>query len=109
MGMEMKPSDLGELYILLRMYMQCYGPGVGRTELLLSDVKNRYRSAYETMYHKKAPAEVSNPRGAGRKPVNDPNLSAKVRTLYAEGKTMREIARVVNCSVGHVHKLIREQ
>ncbi|MCC8101632.1 MAG: UPF0236 family protein [Clostridiales bacterium] len=52
--------------------------------------------------------EARNPREAGRKPANDPHMAESVCRFHADGKTIREIAQLVNCSVGHVHKLIHE-
>lgn len=107
-GMQMPLTDLSELHILLRVYIQCYGTGERDSELL-SEVEARYRLLYRRRNQSDAPAEITNPRNAGRKPVVDPEKAERVRQLYSAGKTMREIAAMESCSASHVFKLIHEQ
>ncbi len=106
-GMQMQLTDLSELHILLRLYIQCYGT-VERDSELLSEVETRYRLLYSQQNHSEAPVEITNPRNAGRKPVVDPAKAERIRKLYSAGKTMREIASMESCSVSHVFKLIHE-
>lgn len=107
-GLEMNPTDLGELYILLRLYIQCYGTE-GRDSELLSEVEEKYRTRYKSYYRRDAPAEIRNPRNAGRKSTADPAVANRVHKMHADGKTIREIAAAESCSVGYVHKLIHER
>ena len=106
-GLEMPLTDLSELHILLRVYIQCYGTGERDSELL-SEVEERYRKRYKIYNRKDAPAAITNPRNAGRKPSINPDRDERIRQMRAEGKTIREIASAESCSVGYVHKLIHE-
>lgn len=106
-GLEMNPTDLGELYILLRVYVQCYSTEE-RDSQLLAEVEEKYRVRYRSYNHRDAPAEIRNPRNAGRKPTMDPAQAERIRQMHADGKTIREIAAAESCSTGYVHKLIRE-
>ena len=103
----MNPTDLGELYILFRVYMQCYDTD-GRHSQLLAEIERKYRTRYKSYYHKDAPKEVRNPRNAGRKSTIDPAKAKRICQMHADGKTIREIAAAESCSTGHVHKLIHE-
>ncbi|MCC8101192.1 MAG: hypothetical protein LIP11_02685 [Clostridiales bacterium] len=106
-SMQMPLTDLSELHILLRVYIQCYGTGERDSELL-AEVEARYRLLYRRRNHSDAPAEITNPRNAGRKPVVEPEKAERVRQLYTAGKTMRETAAMESCSASHVFKLIHE-
>lgn len=50
-----------------------------------------------------------NPRGAGRKQKLTDTDKETIRSYKAQGKTIREIADLYNCSVGLVHKIINEK
>lgn len=104
----MSLADLGELHILLRMYIQCYGAD-SSSLTLLSDVEKKYMDQYMRFNGGKTPRSISNPRNAGRKSTIEPAKAEKIRHMHAGGKTIREIAQAESCSIGLVHKLIHEQ
>ena len=54
------------------------------------------------------PIKVHNARGAGRKPRFKAAEVNKIKRMYSKGKSMREIAEIMGCSVGLIHKLINE-
>lgn len=59
--------------------------------------------------HKLNSEKPKNERGAGRKPKF---LEVEVATMHMyrlQGKTIKEIAEIYDCSVGLVHKLINEK
>lgn len=97
--MEMKKVDLGELYILLEMYERTYG---GVPGALLNSIGAAYKM-------QGGEGNIRNPRGAGRKKVTTQEEIEKAKGLREKGYKIREIARELGCSVGHVHKLIHEQ
>ncbi len=47
--------------------------------------------------------------GAGRKQKFNSEEIEQIRRMYAEGHSMREIAKCMGCSVGLIRKLINEQ
>lgn len=52
--------------------------------------------------------ESRNKRGAGRKQkFNDTDIET-IKMYRFQGKTIKEIAEIFNCSVGLIHKLINE-
>lgn len=110
MRIEMKPTELGELYALLSMYGQVYG-GIG--EELLLEVADKYDKAMTgrgcDKGNKGAKMSPNNPRGAGRKPREIEGEIEKILELRREGMTIREIALQAGCSTGRVHKLINER
>ena len=99
----MRGSDLAELYTLLGMYDRIYG---GVPEELIGSVKDAYRA--ESRNKKGEIAEITNPRSAGRKSGVTQERIQKAGQMHAEGCSMREIAKEMQCSIGHVHKLINE-
>lgn len=50
-----------------------------------------------------------NERGAGRKEKFTEQEKETIRMYRLQGKSMREIAKIYECSVGLIHKLINEQ
>lgn len=50
-----------------------------------------------------------NERGAGRKPKFTDKERETIKMYRLQGKTIKEIATIYNCSVGLIHKLINEQ
>jgi len=109
MLLQMKPSDLGELYALLDMYQNIYGPA---GDNLLAEIAGNYKisAACYCRGRGKNPdiIPITNPRGAGRKRRDIPEESEKICQLRKSGMTIRAIASETGCSVGYVHKLIHE-
>lgn len=99
----MRGTDLAELYTLLGMYDKSYG---GVPEELIRSVKDAYQAACRN--GKGETAEITNPRNAGRKSGVTQERIQKAGQMHAEGCSMREIAKEMQCSIGHVHKLINE-
>ena len=95
---EMKRTDLGELYILLEMYGRTYG---GVPENLLETIKGAYR-------RQGGEKPIRNARGAGRKSRISPEQICRARELREKGCKIREIAEEMGYSTGFVHKLINE-
>lgn len=108
MPLQMKPSDLGELYTLLTMYRNVYG---GVEDKFLFEIAGNYNlsascSGCGGKNHAVLP--VTNPRGAGRKRRNNPDEAGRIRQLRKSGRSIRAIASETGRSVGYVHKLIHE-
>lgn len=97
---EMRKSDLGELYTLLGMYRITYG---GVPEELMGEVEAAYKRGIGVGF------SVGNPRGAGRKSTITPEKIRKAEELRKKGHPIRKIAEEMGCSTGYVHKLIHEQ
>ena len=55
------------------------------------------------------PIKVHNERGAGRKTKFSDQEKETIRMYRLQGKTIKEIAQMYNCSVGLIHKLINEK
>lgn len=53
--------------------------------------------------------KLKNERGAGRKEMFNEEQKARVKMLRLQGKSYRDIAKDMNCSVATVHKIINEQ
>lgn len=96
---EMRKSDLGELYALLGMYRITYG---GVPEELMEEVEAAYKRGIGPGF------SVGNPRGAGRKSKITPEKIRKAKELREKGDPIRKIAEEMGCSAGYVHKLIHE-
>lgn len=96
---EMKASDLCELYILLEMYGQTYGTTEGIRDLTEA-VKAKCREQGIT--------DIRNPKNAGRKKVHGQETESEILELRRQGLTMRQIAQETNVSAGYVSKLIKK-
>ena len=100
MLLQMKSSELGELYALLHMYQNVYGGVEGKLLAEIVDNYNISAACFCCNSENKQPVPpITNPRGAGRKRRNVPQEAAKIRQLR-ESDTGR--------STGYVHKLIYE-
>lgn len=97
---EMKKSDLAELYTLLELYGRSYGK-MAEVEELLTEMERRYEKARGT-------GEIGNSRGAGRKGKYPEETKRKILELREEGNSIRKIAGETGCSTGYVQKLINE-
>ena len=53
--------------------------------------------------------QLKNERGAGRKPKLSEQDQELIKMYRIQGKTIRELALMFNCSLGTIHKLINEQ
>lgn len=109
MLLQMKPSELGELYALLNMYQNVYGGVEGK---LLAEIVDNYNISVACFCcnskNKHIIPPITNSRGVGRKRRNVPQEAAKIRQLRESGKTIRAIASETGRSTGYVHKLIYE-
>lgn len=54
-------------------------------------------------------ARIHNERGAGRKSKFTDQEKESIRMYRLQGKTIKEIAEMFNCSIGLIHKLIHEK
>ena len=54
-------------------------------------------------------ARIHNERGAGRKSKFTDQEKESIRMYRLQGKTIKEIAEMFNCSIGLIHKLIQEK
>ena len=102
--MEMRKTDLGELYALLEMYQRVYGEV---PEGLLIKIENRYEKSHGPGADRER--RITNPRGAGRKSKITEERIRQAKELKEKGYKIREIGKEMGCSTGHVHKLINEQ
>ena len=109
MLLQMKSSELGELYALLHMYQNVYGGVEGKLLAEIVDNYNISAACFCCNSENKQPVPpITNPRGAGRKRRNVPQEAAKIRQLRESGKTIRAIASETGRSTGYVHKFIYE-
>ena len=100
MNVEMNRQDLLELYQLAVMYTRCYDLELGE---LLEGISEKYRknTGGEDIRSSR------NPRSAGRKRVYADNTDRTVLKLRDSGMTLREIARTLQCSIGHVQDVLK--
>lgn len=103
--LEMKATDLGELYVLLKMYQMVYEEV---PEWLIGNIERRYKTIYEVRNSNIRALSITNPRGAGRKSNIAPEEKEKILRLRRSGMTIREVASETGYSIGYVHKLIHE-
>lgn len=103
--LEMKATDLGELYVLLKMYQMVYREV---PEWLIKDVEYRYKTTYGVKSDDIGAVSITNPRGAGRKSNVGAEEKEKILRLHRSGMTIREVASETGYSIGYVHKLIHE-
>ena len=68
----------------------------------IKDLKNEIKILNEKIKHK------HNERGAGRKERFTKQEKASIKMYRLQGKTMKEIAEMFNCSIGLIHKLINK-
>ena len=83
----------------------------GRQAVIIEQLQNELKQAKEEIkvLKKQQPTKVHNERGAGRKQkFNDVEIE-EIKTMYANGKSMRAIAKEKKCSSALVCKLINEQ
>lgn len=80
----------------------------GRQAAIIEQLKNELKQAKDEIkaLKEQQPIKVHNERGAGRKPKFKEAEVNKIKRMYSKGKSMREIAANMNCSVGLIHKLI---
>lgn len=62
----------------------------------------------ENIHKLKIEQKVHNERGAGRNKKFTDKEVTEIKNYRADGKTIREIAQLYQCSIGLVHKLINE-
>ena len=103
--LEMKATDLGELYVLLKMYQMVYREV---PEWLIRNIENQFKTTHEDKKGNIKSFSITNPRGAGRKSNVAPEEKEKIVRLRRAGKTIREVASETGYSIGYVHKLIHE-
>lgn len=106
--MSMKAQDLLELYQLLEMYRITYREEAGVLEGaggLLEMVSLRYHERTGG----KDIRDGSNPRGAGRKKSYPREHDDEVMELYRKGVSVRQTAKEMCCSPGHVQDVIKRQ
>ena len=99
--LEMRRQDLVELYQLIGLYERTYGEDWGKK-----------KEGIENTYYRitgKAIREARNPRGGGRKRKYREEENQAILEGYQNRKSLRQIAREVGCSVGHVQDVIREK
>ncbi len=106
-AIEMRASDLGELYALLSMYIRTYHT-CERDGALLNEVTEKYNAQSGLQENECSPPSLMNIRGAGRRHAFSPDHDEEILRLRQEGLTIRKIAEATDCSVGYVHKLIHE-
>ncbi len=104
-GLEMKATDLGELYVLLKMYQMVYGEV---PEWLIRNVEYRFKTTHGVRNGDIRTLSITNPRGAGRKSNVNPEEKERIVRLRRSGMTIREVASETGYSIGYVHKLIHE-
>ena len=83
----------------------------GRQAVIIEQLQNELKQAKDEIkaLKKQQPTKVHNERGAGRKQkFNDAEIE-EIKTMYANGKSMRAIAKEKKCSSALVCKLINEQ
>lgn len=107
MRIRMKEQDLLELYQLLEIYQRVYQKdGERGWEELLEEIEKRYREYTGGDEIKLA----RNPRGAGRKRVYSEEKDRELlRLYYKEKQSLRNTAKEMGCSVGHVQDVIRRE
>lgn len=82
----------------------------GRQAAIIENLQNELKQAKDEIkaLKEQQPTKVHNERGAGRKPRFKAAEVNKIKRMYSKGKSMREIAEIMGCSVGLIHKLINE-
>lgn len=103
----MNNDDLGDLYILLHNYIKYYDCSEQYLDLLL-EIGATYSRQFRSQSDANTVSSVKKKSHAGRKPISDSAQAERIWKYHTDGKTMREIAAIESCSVGHVHKLIHE-
>lgn len=100
MKVEMNRQDLLELYQLAAMYARCYDLKLGE---LLEGISEKYRknTGGEDIH------SSHNPRCAGRKRVYAGNTGRTILELRKSGMTLRGIAGILQCSIGHVQDVLK--
>lgn len=97
---ELKEQDMQELYALLKMYNDVYGPLQAAGELL-RDIQDR-------CIRRGIRADKHNTRGAGRKKTITAETCGAIVNLRAEGLTIREIAEQTGVSKSFVQKTLTD-
>lgn len=70
------------------------------------ELKNR--SLSDTIIHNEKIHKLKNERGAGRKSKFTDQQINDIKQYRSDGKTIKQIADIYSCSVGLIHKLIKE-
>ena len=81
-----------------------------RDELLkeLEVAHQRIQELEKELSELKGVQKIKNERNAGRKKKFTKDEIATIDMLHLQGKSIRAIAKEMNCSVGLVHKLLNE-
>ena len=98
----MKEHELLELYQLLREYYYCYDRSIDAAAVLAE-----IEDIFADQTNGKDVTKLGNPRRAGRKKTYSEETNNKILELRNEGKTVREVAALVGCSIKHVEDVIR--
>ena len=95
---EMRDTDLQELYILLRLYGQTYGSKNAWT--LQLDVQNKLSDRGISC------TGTINTHGAGRRLAYTPERAQEVIGMYADGLTLKQIAEKLGLTYATVQRII---
>lgn len=83
----------------------------GRQAVIIEQLQNELKQAKDEIkaLKEQQPIKIHNARGAGRKNKFNNAEIDQIKAMYAEGKSMRAIAKEMNCSSALVCKLINER
>ena len=105
-----KYSDLEEKY--LKLTQELNNAKLVKIKDLREEIKKLQKENKELKKNniqKLNNEKIHNERGAGRKARFTEQQKAKIKMYRLQGKTIKEIAEMFNCSVGLIHKLINEK
>lgn len=72
------------------------------------DLLEEQNEAYKLSVEHENKVRIHNERGAGRKERFTEQEKESIRMYRFQGKTIKEIAEMFNCSIGLIHKLINK-
>jgi hypothetical protein len=92
-----------EFHQLLRMYIMTYPQKKAETEIIISDIEERYRKVTGEEIR-----EAKNPRNAGRKRRYTEEMDRRIVELRKQEYSLRRIAREEKCSLGRVQDVLKK-
>lgn len=89
---------------------EMYENELKRSDVLINEIKEtkKCEEHYKELLSNNETTRIKNERGAGRKARFTEQQIAEIKMYRIQGKTIKEIAQMYNCSVGLIHKLINE-
>lgn len=101
----MRAGDLGELYTYLKLFGQVYTDCGRERQILEQGIEEVFVREYGSRDACGAQQAMRNPRKAGRRRKNGPEVQERIKALSEQGKSIREISAETGIPKSTVQRL----